>query len=209
MVLKPFWKWVLIAVGISIFVLAIFIALVLFLNISWWWFFGTLIFFGSGWFVSSIIYLIIKIFKKEPEKEMLNLEEIEEKVKFMMVTDTENPDNFMIKERYTNYVGEKGTEKNLIYRLDGYGTETMTKRVVLINMKNLKFTFLIDPLEEKIIKETIKLSEYQQEVEITEQIPTGTDIYGRPTFRIVTRKPTQEQIKMEKEKEEAIEKSNF
>ena len=68
---------------------------------------------------------------------------------------------------------------------------------------------MIDPSDKRVLEETIRISEYQQQLEITEQISTGTDALGRPTFKVITRKPTQAQAQEEQKKEEAKEKADF
>lgn len=205
--------WIKVLIGSSINFLILLILLVLTLILEFTWIIFILV--GS---LSLVIWLPIlsvitynKIFRKKPETLKVNLEDVEIMAKYMESHDEENPDNFIIQERKLYKVGEAGSERTHVGVLIGKGTELKQKRVVIVNLQNPKeSTRLIDPSDDEVERMVIKISESQPEQEVTETIPGGVDVFGRPTSpKIITRKVSRAEAKDIKEKEDAEEKLSF
>src|SRR3990167_2365340 len=193
-----------IALGITIVALAFFgIVPVAVLGGSWWWFFGPLIFLGGSWIIFGSIILALKIFRPKPTIQKIDLTNTKSKAIYDMKNDTENPDNFQILNYSLKKVGEKGKEPTPVLILDGQGTETLTRRIAIYNLKNIEEnTLLIDPSDEEIERAIREIAEPPPELEIKEEIPIGSGPFG-PITKIITKKPTSSEIKQQIEKQEA------
>jgi hypothetical protein len=210
------WKIISIIAGVSVFLLVLSLSFKLIFNWSWWVVIGTSIFLSSGWLVGGIIFLIIKLTKKEPTILTPNLEDVEELVKYKMKHDEENPDNFIIEERRLWKIGEPESERTPIWVLSGHGSELMEDRVVLVNSKNLaEISFLInknlkDNLKE-ILEEATRMAEHQPDIITREVVPGGgVDEFGRPIpTKVIVRSQSRTEMKQKEEEEEVEKKTAF
>ena len=205
------WKKILLGVGGTLLLWGILIAIILIWTITWILFFAIAGISLFVWVIISTILLYQKFWlKKVPEVMKVNLEDLRERVKYMMKNDRDNPDNFFIEKQIPMKIGERGAEKTIIWKFIGKGMELMQNRVVLVNAKNPdEMAILIEPAQEEINEVAIKMAEHQPDIVVSETIPGGVDEFGRPITRIRITRPTQAQVKEEKEKEEAIERSAF
>lgn len=157
-----------------------------------------------------IIILIAKLSKKPKIPEEIDIKDAEKKAIIDSLTDESDPDNFLIFDKKIYKIGEKGiAEKTPILILKGYGTETNTQRVAIINLKNIEkeITWLKGEkaTDEEIDKWAIRIAESQPEEE-REKITTSYQ-FGMPTMTKETVRPSPNEIKKEKEKEEAESKN--
>jgi len=204
------WKWVTIGLGAGtiFFLLLSFIPIIIF-DKSFWWFFGTLLIFAVIWIIIGVIFLTVKLSKKKPVKLQIDLTKAEDRAIHEMKYDKENPDNFVIKQRWLRKIGERGAERTPVAILLGYGSEKLEKRVVIINMNNpeVEMSKLVEPTKEEIREAFTVIADNPPETEIIESISEGLDAFGRATPpRIKVTRPTQVQQKEQKEQEEAEEK---
>lgn len=199
------WKKILIGVGGTLTLLGIIIAIILIWDIP------LIVLFIIGgislivWVIISTILIYQKIKKKEPEVIKVNLEDLRELVKYKMKYDEDNPDNFIIYKQIPVKIGEPGSERTLIWKFIGKGTELNQDRVVLVNAKNTnEMAFLVDPTEKEIIEVAIGMAEHQPDITTREIIPGGIDEFGRPIpTRVKITSQSRAEVKEEKEKEEA------
>lgn len=205
------WKKVLIGAGISVFLLLVALILKLVFDWSWWVVGGTGIAFGSGWIVFGIVFLVLKLTKKDPEVLVTNLEDVEELIKHKMKYDQENPDNFVIEKRRLWKIGEPGSERTPIAVFIGYGSELLENRIVLVNLKNpTEMSVLIEETLEDAMKEAVKMSEHQPDIMTREILPGGIDEFGRPQpTRVIVKSQSRAEVKEKKEEEEALKKVEF
>lgn len=202
------WQWVLITVGATLTILAIFLIVpVIVMDKSWWWFFIPLIFFLVVYMIIGSIFLIIKLSKKSPPTIKIDLKDAKQKVIYEFKYDEDNPDNFKILNSRLERWGEKGAEKTPILILEGIGTENNDSRYAIINLNNPKqeMTRLIDPTKEEVNKAIQKIAEYPPEEEIREETTTGIDVFGRPVTTTKIRKPSSIEAKKKEEQEKVEE----
>ena len=198
--------WSLILLGVTLFILIIMVILVLALKLNWWFFFGFLIFFSLGWTIYGIIELV-SLGKKDPKIENIELEDAVKLAKEYSLHHPDNPDNLLIKQHYTIKVGESGAEKTPILVIEAKGTELSEDRYFIINKEDKsEFDMLVNPSQEDLNNKIIQIAKSQPRPVVTEQIP-GTDQFGRPTTRYVTKTTSTAEIKKEEEVKKAEEES--
>lgn len=199
------WKIALICIGLTFFILGIFLIVpVIILNKSWKWFFYPLLGMMFAWFSFGLIILALKLwFRPKPLKEKIDLRDAKIKAVYDMKYDEDNPDNFYIVNHQTLKIGRQGAEVTPIAFFSGKGMELNQIRVHLINLSNPKETSsLVDPSDDEISYAISKLADYPPE-EIKEEITTRRDQFGFPEIVRKTSRPSVE----EKEKEEAEKKN--
>ena len=205
------WKWITIGLGAGtlFFLMLSFIPIIIF-DKNFWWFFATLLVLAGIWLIIGAIFLTLKLSKKKPVKIQIDLSKAEDRAIHEMKYDKENPDNFVILQRWLRKIGERGAERTPVAILLGYGSEKLEKRAVIINMNNpeVEMSKLVEPSKEEIREAFTVIADNPPETEIIESISEGLDTFGRPLPpRVKITRPTQAQQKEQKEQEEAEEKA--
>ncbi|MBU0958142.1 MAG: hypothetical protein KKF56_05025 [Nanoarchaeota archaeon] len=205
--MKTIWKVLLplfgglILIGMALFIVIVF-------DQSWRWLWGVLILlFVAGVVVGIIKLILLKFNKRPPEQIKLDISSAKARAIYEQKMDTDNPDNFKIKNSILLRVGEKGKEKTPILHLEGKGTELNQDRDIIINLNNPKkeMTILIDASKDEVEKAIRVIAEHPPEEEQTETT-IGMDMMGRPTTTTKIRRPsTSLERKMEEEKAKAEE----
>lgn len=173
---------------------------------SFWWFGGTLIFYFIIGIVAGVIFLIIKLKKKVPEKLSIDPDDAEERAKMLLVYDNDNPDNFIREGRVIKRVGQSGSDRTPILWLWGKGSETQSKIDILVNLNNpKKEILLLFNKKEEFILESIRTLAENPESQETEERILGMDELGRPTTTVRTKRVTMMEKKEQDEKKEAEE----
>jgi len=185
---------------------------IIILDSSWWWLWSVLIIEGILGLVLGAIFLIMKLRKKPLPKIKLDIKSAKAKAINEFLYDNDDPDNFKVdKKARLVRIGEKGAEKTPILHLEGYGTETQTRRHAIINLNNPKqeITKLKDPMPEEVEEAIRLIAEHPPEQEIKEETTTGYDPKtGLPIVRTRTSRPSSIERKEAEEKKEA-EESNI
>jgi hypothetical protein len=177
---------------------------------SWWWTGGTLILYVVIGLIVGVIFLILKLRKKKPEELKIDPDDAEERAKWKLKYDTDNPDNFMREDRAIARVGQAGTERTPILWVMGKGSETLAKIDILVNLKNAKseIVFLFNKKED-FVREAIRVLAENPEDQITEEKILGIDEMGRPTTTIKTKRMGIQEKKEIEEKKEAEESNAY
>lgn len=176
---------------------------------SWWWFFGTLIFLITGWLIFGAVRLGAIISKRKPVQLEVDLSKAVNRAIYEMKYDTENPDNFHVINIRLRKIGKEGAEMTPVAILEGWGTETNTRRVVIINMANpeKEIAVLNDPTPEEWQEEARLMADHPPERTIKEEFFTGQiDLMGNPMKGVRTTSPTM--IERKQKEAEAEEKAN-
>ena len=204
------WQGLLIFGSIFVILVQIIIAtVVILLDLSWWVFFIPLLFFFIIFLGILVGGLIVFFFKRKPEVIQIDLSSARERAKHDMKYDTDNPDNFVIKKYKLFKVGREGETQTPIIVFDGYGTEFLERRVIIINLNNSEkeSSLMIDPTEEEIKEAVVKIADYPPEY-IQEEKVIGADRFGNPIIGKSTR-PSYTEIKKSEEKAKAEEVSKI
>ena len=196
--------WVLLALGITLFILIAMLVITLAVKINWWWFLGLLIFFSFGWGIFGIVELITLALKK-PKIEKVELDDAVKLAKDHSLNHPDNPDNFLLIKHHPVKVGESGAEKTPMIVLEGEGSERNEERYFIINKEDKsEFAMLVNPTEQEIKEKIIQIAKSQPRPVITESI-SGTDEFGRPTTRYVTKTTSASEVKKQEEIKKAEE----
>lgn len=179
-------------------------ALILILILKWnWWVLGGLLIFEFivGCCI-SIIFLVLYLKLKKQKKEEIAVKDAKAKAILEMKYDEDNPDNFDIKNSIL--IKDKRGEFPPILHLDGRGTETRTKRDVIINLNepDKEITCLINKTPEEVEICIRKMAGYP-EPDVIKEEKLSLDILGRPTSTIITKQTLKDEEKKEEEKKEA------
>jgi|GEM_PF-6305471 len=167
----------------------------------------------SIWLVIAIILvivlLIVKLSKKPQIPEEINSKDAEKKAREESLIDEDDPDNFIILNKLTYKIGEKGiAEKTPILILKGWGSETNKPRTALVNLKipdkEISWIKAEKANDDEYIKTwAIRMAETQPD-EIKDTITEGRDKFGLPIItRETVRQSSPSEIKEQKEKEDA------
>lgn len=173
-------------------------------DVSWWWFWSTLILQAVVWAIIGIVLLIKKFKKAEKPKIRISPKTATAKAIEELKKDLNNPDNFLIIDAVINKVGQQGKPITPILHLSGRGTETGDKIDAVINLNEPKgeISWLRNRTKLEIDK-TIKLMAENPESEVIESTTTGQDMFGRPTSTTVTKKVREEEKIEHDEKQKA------
>lgn len=206
------WQWILIiGFGLVFVVQSILAIIVIVFNLSWlFWFFIPLIFFFFVFVAILIGGLIVFFLRRKPEVLQIDLNSARQKAVYDMKCDTDNPDNFVIKKYKLFKIGREGQTPTPIIVFDGFGTERLERRVVIINLQNFEkeSTLLINPKEEEIKECAIKMADYPPEY-VQEETITSFDMFGKPTTIRKSSTPSYAEIKKAEEQKKADEKSQI
>lgn len=177
---------------------------------SWWWMGGTLILYVFIGMVVGIIFLILKLRGKTKEELKIDPDDAEERAKWKLKYDEDNPDNFVREDRIIARVGQAGSERTPILWLLGKGSETLAKIDILVNLRNPKSEIVL-LFNKKIdfVKEAIRVFAENPEDQITEEKILGIDDSGRPTTTIRTKRMSIQEKKEQEEKKEAEEQNAY
>ena len=206
--MKKIW-WVLLSIGISLFFILLILSIpVIWLNQSWWWLGGILIFELIVWGIIGIIFLLKSIRKKAPETEKVNLTELKEKAREFVMMDDDNPDNFVINEpTLFGNEGEAGKETTPVIAFRGEGTEMKNKINVIIDLTDSKGKMIrMDNVSKEELIERMKKIAKNPEKEITEEKTLYSE-FGKPLSTTRTTRASQIEKQQQQEKEKA-EKAN-
>ena len=206
---KKIWRWISFIVTLIILVASIVFAIIF--KISWWWLFGSLIFFSVGWLIFLIVYMIKRYKKLEGVVEKIDPEGALDYVRQLVKTDRDNPDNLHIVWARTWRMGkdEGKLEPTPILVGLGYGTEKKQNRPFLVNLNNPKkeITMLSEEIDiPELIDEANRMAEHPKEM-IHEEGGT-TFKHGMPETYFKRSKPSSQADRdklVEKEKEEKSE----
>lgn len=212
MKLKPVTWLILITLVVIVPLVFIFIVTRIIMDpkASWWWFFGLLMIYVLLGIIIGFIILILKLKSKPVPRIRLDPKTATEKAINEKKYDNDNPDNFKVESRVVMRVGEPGKPRTPILHLSGVGTEKNERINAIINLDNPKgeISWLPANATENQIKEAIRLMAENPETEITETSTAGTDMWGRPIVKTVTKKVSEAEREEQKEKKEA-EESNI
>jgi hypothetical protein len=205
---KVFWILIIVSGFLVPLIFMIIVPIVLF-KMSWWWFFGTLIFEFIVGIVVGLVYLIILLRKKPEMNIKMDISGAIAKAKHERVYDEDDPDNFIITKIVPTNSGEKGSESNILW-LRGYGSETNKNWDCIINLDVPKkgFAWIPDAKEEDDIrvKETIRSIAEHPAYEEKVETRTGRNAFGEVETTTTAKRMTQTEKKEleEKKKEEAV-----
>jgi len=204
-------RWIFIGEGIwTIFIQTlIFIVtrIVLTKKASWWWFFGFLIFNIVILIISGVIVLVLKFKKIQEPKLKISPKEAVDRAIIELLEDTNNCDNFIVKDRLILNVGQEGAKKTNLLWATGRGSEKNQKVDAIINLEdpNEEISWLFNATDDKIMNEAIRLAAENPASEVKEEIVSGTDPYGRPIITTTRKSQSRAEKKEEEEKKEAME----
>ncbi len=170
---------------------------------SWWWTGGAILFFIIVGSAVGIIFLMMRLRRKQPETIKTAPLDAEERAKNLLKLSDDFPDNFIQKDNIIKMVGEAGKDRTPILWLTGEGSELKQKIDILIklNDKNKYPLFLFNKKDESVLKAIIEYADNPEKVEVEERT-IGRDNFGMPTTIIKTKRMSKaEQQKKEKEEE--------
>lgn len=210
--IKPIW-WVLIItsgvaliIGLTVLVTRVFSHPAR----SWWWTGGIAIFFVVVGIIVGVVFLIIKLRMKQPDKIQQDPDDAEERAKYILIYDNDHPDNFIRKDRVIKNVGEAGKDRTPILWLMGEGSETKAKIDILVNLSDAKKypLFLFNKSDKFVLDIITTYAENPERVEVEERI-LGRDEMGLPTTIVKTKRMSKAEQKEEEKKQEAEETNAY
>jgi hypothetical protein len=173
---------------------------------SFWWLFGIALFF-LVLDVTIGLYLLYANRTLPLEDLEKNPEEVVEIICDKIKKSEDNPDNLTNRTHITYTIGETGIK---IMKISGIGSELGHKITALVNLNNKKVfdwsRLKDDASEEFIQKEVLRMAGFP-EANVSEEIQTGYDDFGRPIKKVFSKRISPQQKKEEEEVKELEEEN--
>lgn len=169
---------------------------------TWWITIGLIILYVVSGLIAGIIFLILKGRTSTEKPIRIAPKDALAKLEHDIKWSKHNPDNFVIVEYDIRRVGAADAEKTPILWARGFGHELKQNIDGLINLNNEKEKIILFAKTESYVLEVIRTFAENPETIETKETILGTDEWGRPTTRVVTRKGTKQELEERKLEEQ-------